>query len=80
MAGHHRHGSVRSKKVKSKDFPLTFLDAEADFASIKIAPGIEARSYLKDGFVFCEDAKGKIIEIQILNLSALAKAKSNSAA
>ena len=73
MAGHHRHGSVRRKTVKKQDFPQTFLDRDADFASIKISPGVEARSYLKDGFVFCEDAKGRVIEIQILNLKELAK-------
>lgn len=56
--------------MKRKEFPQVFVDAASDFASVKIAPGIEARSYEKDGFVFCEDAHGHVIEIQLLNLSA----------
>ena len=73
MARHHDHGKL-SKKLKS-EFPEIYRDTDSDFASIKIFNGIEAKSYLKDGFVFCEDAKGNIIEVQILNLSKLAKAK-----
>ena len=53
--------------------PEIFLDKENDFASIRLADGIEAKSYEKDGFIFLEDSKGKVIEIQILNLSRLAK-------
>ena len=68
MARHNRHGSVRRKKV---DYPVVYIDVEADFASIKLAPGIEKTSYLKDGLVFCEDARGKIIEIQLLSISHL---------
>ncbi len=45
------------------------MDKDADFASIKLAPGIEAKSYLKDGVLFSEDAKGRVIELQILNVS-----------
>ncbi len=70
MASHNRNGKLSSKKVTKG--PQIFLDKDNDFASIKIAPGIEAKSYVKDGFVFLEDAKGRIIEIQILNLSRLA--------
>ena len=47
------------------------MDKNADFASIKIAPGVESRSYVKDGVVVCEDQKGHIIEVQLLNLKAL---------
>jgi len=57
-----------------------FVDADADFASIKIAPGVEARSYEKNGFVFCEDESGNVIEIQLLNLSSLKGMKSTPAA
>jgi hypothetical protein len=46
-----RHSSPKAKK----GFPKVFIDSESDFASIKIAPGIEARSYLKDGVLFSED-------------------------
>ncbi len=69
MAGHNRNGEL-SKKVKSQ-YPEIYLDHESDFALIKIAKGIEAKSYFKDGFVFCEDSKGRVIEVQILNLSDL---------
>lgn len=55
--------------------PKIFIDAKNDFASIKIKEGIEAKSYEKDGFIFCEDKDGNIIEIQILNLADLAKLK-----
>jgi hypothetical protein len=67
------------KKVKvsrPKRFnPEVYIDHESDNASIKIAPGIEAKSYSKDGLIFCEDKDGKIIEVQVLNLSELAKKK-----
>ena len=69
MARHHSNDIV-SKKIKSK-FPQVYVDREADFASIKISPGIEAKSYERDGFVFCEDSDGHIIEIHVLNLSEL---------
>ena len=55
--------------------PKIFIDHENDFASIKIKEGTEARSYEKDGFIFCEDKDGNIIEIQILNLEHLSKIK-----
>jgi hypothetical protein len=55
--------------------PQIYIDAKNDFASIKIKAGIEAKSYQKDGFIFCEDEDGNIIEIQILNLADLAKLK-----
>ncbi len=72
MAHPHGHGKFSSKK-KLGSKPEIFMDRDNDFASIKIASGIEAKSYLKDGFVFSEDAKGRIIEIQILNLSLLSR-------
>ncbi|MBK7962473.1 MAG: hypothetical protein IPK04_15560 [Bdellovibrionales bacterium] len=75
MGSHNRNGSVRSKmkkkSSKSPTFPEVYIDQDADFASIKLAPGIEAKSFVKDGFVFCQDKKGQIIEIQVLNLSDL---------
>lgn len=55
--------------------PKIFIDAKNDFASIKIKDGIESKSYEKDGFIFCEDKDGNVIEIQILNLADLAKLK-----
>lgn len=73
MARHNRHGGL-SKKVKDQ-FPQVYVDKESDFASIKIAPGIEAKSYQKNGFIFCEDKKGNIIEVQVLNLSELKNIK-----
>ncbi len=51
--------------------PKVFIDKENDFAAIKIAKGIEHRSYEQDGFIFCENKMGRIIEIQVLNLSKL---------
>lgn len=45
------------------------MSAPAYFACIKLAPGIEAKSYLKDGVLFSEDAQGRVIELQILNVS-----------
>lgn len=39
--------------------------------------GVEKKSYIKDGMVFCEDEEGRIIEIQILNLSSLALSKAS---
>jgi hypothetical protein len=78
MGRPHSNGSVRKKKIKT-DFPQIFIDKDSDFASTKLSPGIEAKSYVKDGFVFCEDSKGKIIEVQLINLSDLNK-KQNPAA
>ena len=66
----HHHGSVRNKKGVNA-YPEVYIDKDADFASIKVAPGIESRSYVKDGVVVCEDRNGRIIEIQLLNLKAL---------
>jgi len=48
-----------------------FIDKDADFASIKIASGVEHRSYLKDGIIVSEDKSGHILEVQLLNLKAL---------
>ena len=59
----------QNQEVKSQQFPVVLIDKDSDFASIKLAPGIEAKSYLKDGVLFSEDAKGRVIELQILNVS-----------
>jgi len=72
VARHNTHDKLSSKMSK-EDFPKISIDKENDFASVKLAKGIEAKSYLKNGFVFCEDKNGKIIEIQILNLSLLSQ-------
>ena len=74
MARHNSHGRL-SKKVADNSYPKIFTDIDADFASIKIAPGIEKKSYVRDGFIFCENAKGEIIEIQILNLNRVKKSR-----
>ena len=75
----HTHGSFRSKKTL-KEFPEVYINRDADFASIKLAPGIESHSYVKDGIVVCEDKKGRIIEIQLLNLKALLSSRKQLAA
>jgi hypothetical protein len=75
----HHHGSLRNKKSLNQ-YPEVYIDKDADFASIKIAPGVESRSYLKDGFVVCEDQKGHILEIQLLNLRTLLATKKQMAA
>lgn len=80
MGRRNGHGPVRRKKIKPSKFPEVFVDPDADFASIKIAPGVEARSYAKGGFVFCEDVSGNVIEIQLLNLSYLKGLKRTPAA
>jgi len=54
------------KKPKSKKFPEIFLDKKNGFTSIKLASGIETKSYIKRGFVFSENENGEVIEIQIL--------------
>ena len=72
MGRPQRSRSVRKKKVGGT-FPQIYVDRDSDFASIKLAPGVEARSYEREGFVFCEDGKGRVIEIQVLNLSELGK-------
>ena len=77
MARSHRNGKLSGKKVVGT--PEIFLDKANDFASIRLGKGIEAKSYVKDGFLFSEDSKGRIIEIQILNVSALAKSIKKSA-
>ena len=70
MARNNGTHQLSNKKV---DYPLVNIDHDNDFASIKLARGIEAKSFEKDGFIFSLDSKGKVIEVQILNLSALAK-------
>ena len=83
MGRSNRHDKLHRKvtrSVKKHYEPAIFVDHDADFASIKLAAGIEAKSYVKDGFVFCEDKNGKVIEVQVLNLSELAKRKSEPAA
>lgn len=72
MARHHSDGKLQNKKIKNT-YPKITVDKSADFASIKIAKGVEAESFEKDGFVFCTNKDGDIIEVQILNLSNLAK-------
>jgi hypothetical protein len=76
MGRRYGHDSVRNtgrKKIKSQkkveSYPEIVFDRTSDFASIKLSPGVEAKSYIKDGLVFCEDSKGRVIEIQILNVS-----------
>ena len=75
MGRTHSNGSLRRKVKEKQAFPQILVDQQADFASIKLAPGVEAKSYAKDGFVFCEDKKGRVIEVQVLNLSELRKKK-----
>ena len=78
MGRAYHHGSFRNKKVN--EYPEVYIDKDADFASIKIAPGVESRSYVKDGIIICEDQKGRILEIQLLNLRALLSPKKQLAA
>jgi hypothetical protein len=75
MARNYADDKLRSKKTEEVEYPSVFFDKEHDFASIKIAPGVENRSYEKDGFIFFENKKGEIIEVQVLNLSELKAAK-----
>jgi hypothetical protein len=79
MGRRNGHGPVRKKKVKRSEFPQVYVDTAADFAAIKLACGVESRSYQRDGFVFLEDKSGNIIEVQILNLSELKNLKDTSA-
>lgn len=72
MAGHHSDSKLQDNKMKST-FPKVMIDRDSDFASIKIASGVEAESFEKDGLVFCTNDKGEVIEIQILNLSQFGK-------
>ncbi len=58
---------MKKRTTKKTSFPKVFQDKENDFVSIRLADGIEAKSYVKKGFVFLENSRGKIIEIQILN-------------
>jgi hypothetical protein len=74
----HRRDSLRSKRVSA--FPEVHIDRDADFASIKLAPGVESRSYVKNGIVVCEDNEGRVIEIQLLNLKSLLTNKKRLAA
>lgn len=53
--------------AKKSKYPVIQNDKENDFTSIRLADGLEKKSFEKDGFVFLEDAQGKTIEIQILN-------------
>ncbi len=66
-----RNNSHDKLPNKVGNLPKVFIDKENDFAAIKIAKGIEYKSYEQDGFIFCEDKAGRIIEIQVLNLSKL---------
>jgi len=74
----HRHGSLRNHKVGG--YTKIHVDQSSDFASIKVAPGIESRSYVKNGVVVCEDSNGRVIEIQLLNLKSLLSTKGRLAA
>lgn len=56
----------------SMNYPQFFRDSEHDFLAIKLAAGIESRSYIKDGCVISEDADGKVLEIQVLSVSSFA--------
>lgn len=67
----NRNGKFRSKKVNEAQYPLIHIDHDSDFASIKIAPGIEAKSYERDGMLVGEDKKGHVLEVVLLNLSEL---------
>ncbi len=58
---------MRDGNGKKSKYPVIQNDEENDFTSIRLADGLEKKSFEKDGFVFLEDAKGKTIEIQILN-------------
>ena len=75
----NHHGSLRNKKTVN-DYPEVFIDKDADFASIKIGPGVESRSYERDGVIVCEDQKGRTIEIQLLNLRSLLSSRKRLAA
>jgi hypothetical protein len=66
-----RNKSQNKLRNKVGALPKVFIDRENDFAALKIAKGIEYKSYEQDGFIFCEDKAGRIIEIQVLNLSKL---------
>ena len=70
----NRDDQLRRKSVKESTYPEVYVDPDADFAAVKLAPGIEARSYVKDGVLFSEDKRGRVIEIQFLNLSGVGKA------
>lgn len=61
----------QSPKSDGDEFPMVSADSGTGFAVIKLAPGIESMSYLKDGVLFSEDAKGRVIELQILNVDSL---------
>lgn len=58
---------AKAKKAVIKKYPQIHFDKENDFTSIRLSSGIEKKSYTKSGFVFLENSRGKIIEIQILN-------------
>ena len=60
------HGASKRSAKKALKTPEVFIDGENDFAPIRLNSGIEAKSY-------------EIIEIQILNLSSLAKPSKKSA-
>lgn len=77
MGRRNSHGQL-SKKIIKTNFPQILVDKDLDFAAVKIAKGVEFKSYEKDGFIFCEDKSGRIIEIQVLNLSLLPKLLKNA--
>lgn len=58
---------AKKKTSGKRKFPKLYHDKENNFVSIRLAEGVEAKSYSKNDFIFLENSRGKIIEIQILN-------------
>ena len=52
MARPHGHGKLSNKQTVKT--PAIYLDKENNFASIRLAKGVEAQSYEKTVFVFSE--------------------------
>ena len=67
--------TISIKKVspnsKLKSFPKVIFDKDNQFVSIQLSNGIEYKSYEKDGFIFCENKAGRVIEVQVLNSTKL---------
>jgi hypothetical protein len=77
MDRHNDHGRL-SKKV-SKKLPEVYIDEDLDCASIKIAHGVESKSYVKDGFVFCEDSRGVSLKFRYSTSVKLEKSRGKGA-
>lgn len=76
MGRHHSSRKLSDKKsMRKPSYPKVSIDREHDYLSVKLAPGIESKSYLKRGFLFSEDKNGRVIEIQLLNMSDFGKSK-----